>query len=89
MACCTLSDLLHSQSNVQLLGPRDTLRDANRFSLPSDGVRWMLMIQALSPTAHTPNRATAEAIARNIRPVAIQGLFSSLRDRPLEPQQRK
>ena len=56
-----------SQGNATLLGPRDTIREAFRLELLSDGEAWMLMIQDRNLTAHTYNRATAEAIVVNIR----------------------
>lgn len=62
----TLRDLLRSQGNANLLGSRDTLREAFRLGLISDGETWMLMIQDRNLTSHTYNRATAEAIAANI-----------------------
>ena len=63
----TLRDLLRSQGNATLLGSRDTLREAFRLGLIRDGEGWMLMIQDRNLTTHTSNRATAEAIAGNIR----------------------
>ena len=63
----TLRDLLQSQGNATLLGSRDTLREAFRLGLLSDGEGWMLMIQDRNLTSHTYNRDTAEAIASNIR----------------------
>ena len=63
----TLRDLLRSQGNATLLCSRDTLREAFRLGLLTDGESWMLMIQDRNLTAHTTNRATAEAIASNIR----------------------
>ena len=62
----TLRDLLRSQGNANLLGSRDTLREAFQLGLISDGETWMLMIQDRNLTIHTYNRATAEAIAANI-----------------------
>jgi nucleotidyltransferase substrate binding protein (TIGR01987 family) len=62
----TLRDLLRSQGNANLLGSRDTLREAFQLGLISDGETWMLMIQDRNLTCHTYNRATAEAIAANI-----------------------
>ena len=62
----SLRDLLRSQGNATLLGSRDTLREAFRLGLIGDGEGWMLMIQDRNLTAHTTNRATAEAIASNI-----------------------
>ena len=55
----TLRDLLRSQGNATLLGSRDTLRDAFRLGLLSDGEAWMLMIQDRNLTAQTYNRATS------------------------------
>ena len=63
----TLRDLLRSQGNATLLGSRDSLREAFRLGLIRDGEGWMLMIQDRNLTSHTYNRATAEAIADNIR----------------------
>jgi nucleotidyltransferase substrate binding protein (TIGR01987 family) len=37
LACNTLRDLLRSQGNEDLLGSRDTLREAFRLGLVSDG----------------------------------------------------
>ena len=62
----TLRDLLRSQGNANLLGSRDTLRQAFQQELIIDGETWMLMIQDRNLTSHTYNRATAEAIAANI-----------------------
>ena len=62
-----MRDLLRSQGNATLLGSRDTLREVFRPGLLSDGEGWMLMIQDRNLTSHTYNRATAEAIASNIR----------------------
>ena len=45
----------------------NTLREAYRLGLLSDGEAWMLMIQDRNLTAHTYNRATAESIAGNSR----------------------
>ena len=62
----SLRDLLRSQGNAELLGSRDTLREAFRLGLISDGEAWMLMIQDRNLTSHTYNRATAELIAAHI-----------------------
>jgi nucleotidyltransferase substrate binding protein (TIGR01987 family) len=62
----TLRDLLRSQGDATLLGSRDTLREAFRLGLITDGEAWMLMIQDRNLTSHTYNRLTADAIAANI-----------------------
>ena len=73
---------------VAALGSRDTLRGAFRLGLLRDGESWMLMIQDRNLTAYTDKRATAEAIARNIRE-RYRPRFHQLRDRLLECQQRE
>ena len=62
----TLRDLLRDQGNTNLLGSRDTLREAFRLQLIEDGESWMLMIQDRNLTSHTYNRSTADEIAANI-----------------------
>ena len=63
----TLRDLLKSEGATDLIGSRDTLREAFRVDLISDGTTWMAMIQDRNLTSHTYNRATAIQIATNIR----------------------
>ena len=63
----TLRDLLKSEGNADLVGSRDTLREAYRVGLISDGTTWMAMIQDRNLTSHTYNRTTAIQIATNIR----------------------
>ena len=55
LACNTLRDLLRSQGDLSLLGWRDTLREAFRLGLISNGEAWMLMIQDRNLTTHTYN----------------------------------
>ncbi len=66
LAWNTLRDLLRSQGDATLLGSCDTLREAFRLELITDGEAWMLMIQDRNLTSHTYNRSTADAIAANI-----------------------
>ena len=84
----SLRDLLRSQGNATLLGSWDTLREAFRLGLISDGEGWMLMIQDRNLTSHTYNRATAEAIASNIRR-RYRPCFQQLRHRLTERQQQE
>ena len=84
----TLRDLLRSQGNATLLGSRDTLREAFRLGLLSDGDAWMLMIQERNLTAHTYNRATTESIAGNSRE-RYRPCFHQLRERLQERQQQE
>ena len=62
LAWNTLRDLLRSQGDATLLGSRDTLREAFRLGLISNGEAWMLMIQDRNLTSHTYNRVTAEQV---------------------------
>jgi nucleotidyltransferase substrate binding protein (TIGR01987 family) len=63
----TLRDLIKSEGNSDLVGSRDTLREAFRVGLISDGTTWMAMIQDRNLTIHTYIRSTAIQIATNIR----------------------
>ncbi|MFO7629205.1 MAG: HI0074 family nucleotidyltransferase substrate-binding subunit [Prochlorococcaceae cyanobacterium] len=74
----TLRDLLRSEGNADLLGSRDTLREAHRLGLIRDGESWMLMIQDRNLTRHTYNRPTADAISRRIADL-YRGCFQQLR----------
>ncbi|MEI6829793.1 MAG: nucleotidyltransferase substrate binding protein [Synechococcaceae cyanobacterium ELA445] len=80
LAWNTLRDLLRSQGNEDLLGSRDTLREAFRLGLVSDGEAWMLMIQDRHLTSHTYNRSTADEIARHISATYL-ACFQQLRAR--------
>ncbi|NCW34288.1 MAG: nucleotidyltransferase, partial [Betaproteobacteria bacterium] len=66
LAWNSLRDLLRSRGNENLLGSRDTLREAFRLGLIANGEAWMLMIQDRNLTSHTYNRSTADAISLNI-----------------------
>ena len=66
----------------------NTLREAYRLGLLSDGEAWMLMIQDRNLTAHTYNRATAESIAGNSRE-RHRPCFHQLRERLQERQQQE
>ncbi len=61
-----LCDLLRSLDNGELLGSRDTLREAFKLGLILEAETWMLMVQGGNLTSHTYNRSTADAIARHI-----------------------
>jgi nucleotidyltransferase substrate binding protein (TIGR01987 family) len=67
LAWNTLRDLLSSQGNGDLLGSRDTLREAFRLGLIADGEAWMLMIHDRSLTSHSYNCSTAVEIGVHIR----------------------
>jgi nucleotidyltransferase substrate binding protein (TIGR01987 family) len=87
LAWNTLRDLLRSQGNADLLGSRDTLREAFRLGLIEAGDTWMLMIQDLNLTSHTYNRATADSIGQQILSrylPCFQQLRTRLEQRQLE-----
>jgi nucleotidyltransferase substrate binding protein (TIGR01987 family) len=63
----TLRDLLRSEGLTDLIGSRDSLREAFRVGLIEDGSSWMAMIQDRNLTSHSYNRATAATIASHIR----------------------
>jgi nucleotidyltransferase substrate binding protein (TIGR01987 family) len=88
LAWNTLRDLLLSQGNVTLLGSRDTLREAFRLGLISEGEAWMLMIQDRNLTSHTYNRVTADAIASHIAE-SYRACFQQLRARLEQRQQEE
>jgi len=80
LAWNTMRDLLRSQGNLSLLGSRDTLREAFRLGLISNGEAWMLMIQDRNLTTHTYNRSTADAICQSIT-ITYLACFQELRQR--------
>jgi len=90
LAWNTMRDLLRSQGDASLLGSRDTLREAFRLGLISDGEAWMLMIQDRNLTSHTYNRSTADAICQSITIMYLacfQELRQRLQQRLLQEQQ--
>jgi nucleotidyltransferase substrate binding protein (TIGR01987 family) len=89
LAWNTLRDLLRSQGDANLLGCRDTLREAFRLGLISNGEAWMLMIQDRNLTSHTYNRSTADAICQSISIIYLacfQELRQRLQQRQLQEQ---
>ncbi len=80
LAWNTMRDLLRSQGDLSLLGSRDTLREAFRLGLISNGEVWMLMIQDRNLTNHTYNRSTADAICQSIT-ITYFACFQELRQR--------
>ncbi len=64
---------------ADLIGSRDTLREAFRVGLIQDGETWMAMVQDRNLTSHTYNRATANQISANIRKGDLS-CFRQLRD---------
>lgn len=67
LAWKTLKDLLNYQGFTELIGSRDTLREAFRQALLTDGEAWMQMLQDRNRTSHTYNEATAKEILGRIQ----------------------
>jgi len=73
----SLRDYLQWQRTTDLVGSRDTIREAYARGLIRDGDGWMAMLAARNRTSHTYNLATANAILESIRD-AFHGLFLDL-----------
>jgi nucleotidyltransferase substrate binding protein (TIGR01987 family) len=72
----------------ELLGSRDTLREAFRLGLLSDGETWMLMMQVRNLTRHTYNCSTADEIATNIAPALSEQFSGAAQPPPATPRGR-
>lgn len=79
----SLRDLMRARGVSDLIGSRDTLRQAFRLGLIEDGEGWMQMVQDRNLTSHTYNQARAEQIAANIQKRYLHG-FRELRRRLAE-----
>ena len=62
----TLKDYMAYQGIPDLVGARDTIREAFGRDLISDGDAWMEMLADRNLTSHTYNESTAEAVVRKI-----------------------
>lgn len=62
-----LRDYLLWQGAASLAGSRDTIREAFKRELISDGHTWMAMLQDRNRTVHTYNEATANEILEHIK----------------------
>ena len=62
----TLRDYLQWQGVEGITGSRDTIREAFKNNLISDGHTWMQMLIDRNRTSHTYNEETAQAILNNI-----------------------
>lgn len=62
----TLKDYLNFQGIADIVGSRDTIREAFSRDLIADGEGWMDMLVDRKKTSHTYNEETAEEIVQNI-----------------------
>jgi nucleotidyltransferase substrate binding protein (TIGR01987 family) len=66
LAWTTLKDFLIEKGYTDLIGSKDTLRQAFQVGLISDGDIWMEMVKSRNLTAHTYNQDTAESIEDDV-----------------------
>jgi len=66
LAWNTLKDYLEYQGSTNIVGARDTFREAFKTGLISDGETWMDMLASRNKTSHTYNEKTAGEIAESV-----------------------
>jgi nucleotidyltransferase substrate binding protein (TIGR01987 family) len=69
-----LRDYLTWQGISNIVGSRDTIREAFSKDLIRDGETWMMMLLDRNRTSHTYNENVAEEILRNIETTYIDSL---------------
>lgn len=67
LAWNTLKDYLEFQGSVDIVGSRDTIREAFRNGLIKDGDIWMDMMKSRNQTSHGYNEKTAKEISTAIK----------------------
>ena len=80
LSWCVMKDYFAYQGASNITGSRDATRQAFSVGLIEDGDGWMEMIKSRNQTSHTYNRATADAIVRNILG-RYYGLFEAFLER--------
>ncbi|MES2377355.1 MAG: nucleotidyltransferase substrate binding protein [Bacteroidota bacterium] len=63
LAWNTMKDYLDYQGILDVAGSRDTIREAFKINLISDGEEWMNMLVSRNLTSHSYNKETADEIA--------------------------
>ncbi|MFN0214430.1 MAG: nucleotidyltransferase substrate binding protein [Saprospiraceae bacterium] len=66
LAWKTMKDFLEDKGISNLIGSKDSTRNAFREGLITDGEGWMEMINSRNITSHTYNEEVAEEIAEDI-----------------------
>lgn len=77
LAWNTLKDYLEYQGILDITGSRDSIREAFKINLITDGEAWMEMLKSRNLTSHTYNEETAEEIVSAIVK-SYYGLFKRL-----------
>jgi nucleotidyltransferase substrate binding protein (TIGR01987 family) len=62
LAWNTIKDFLEYQGKVDIIGSRDTFREAFTENIIIDGEEWMNMLKSRNLTIHTYNQETADEI---------------------------
>ncbi len=66
LAWTTLKDYLIDMGYTELMGSKDTLRQAFQLGIISDGETWMEMVKSRNLTSYTYNQDTAESIEEDV-----------------------
>ena len=66
LAWTTLKDYLIDMGYTELMGSKDTFRQAFQLGLISDGEIWMEMVKSRNLTSHAYNQDTAESIEEDV-----------------------
>ncbi|MFN0174517.1 MAG: nucleotidyltransferase substrate binding protein [Saprospiraceae bacterium] len=66
LAWKTMKDFLEDKGISNLIGSKDSTRNAFREGLITDGEGWMEMIKSRNLTSHTYNEEVAEGITKDI-----------------------
>lgn len=66
LAWTTLKDYLVEMGYTELIGSKDTFRQAFQTGLISNGEVWMEMVKSRNLTSHTYNQETAESIEEDV-----------------------
>ncbi len=66
LAWKTLKDFLEHRGNDEIYGSKDTVRQAFKLDLITEGDTWMNMIRSRNQTSHTYNEDTAKEIVTDI-----------------------
>ena len=66
LAWNTIKDYLEFQGKTNIIGARDTFREAFQDGIITHGESWMEMLSSRNKTSHTYNEETANEINENI-----------------------